>query len=43
MIGYVYWGAEGNTTPHNVDTAIKVSMSCGTGRFIGKKDFTHVF
>ncbi|KAI7885252.1 phosphate:H+ symporter [Lichtheimia hyalospora FSU 10163] len=30
MIGYVYWGAEDNTTPHNVDTAIKVSMSCGT-------------
>lgn len=30
MIGYVYWSEQGNTTPHNVDTAIKVSMSCGT-------------
>ena len=30
MIGYVYWQSEGNLTPHNVDTAIKVSCSVGT-------------
>ncbi|KAG2190782.1 hypothetical protein INT46_001822 [Mucor plumbeus] len=30
MIGYVYWQAEGNKTPYNVDTAIKVSCSVGT-------------
>ena len=30
MIGFVYWPNEGNKTPHNVDTAIKVSCSVGT-------------
>lgn len=30
MIGYVYWQDQGNKTPHNVDTAIKVSCSVGT-------------
>ncbi|KAI8091153.1 phosphate:H+ symporter [Gilbertella persicaria] len=30
MIGYVYWPNEGNKTPHDVDTAIKVSCSVGT-------------
>lgn len=30
MIGYVYWADSKNTTPHNVDTAIKVSCSVGT-------------
>ena len=30
MIGYVYWADNGNKTPHDVDTAIKVSCSVGT-------------
>ncbi|KAI8997194.1 phosphate:H+ symporter [Pilobolus umbonatus] len=30
MLGYVYWPNEGNKTPYNVDTAIKVSCSVGT-------------
>ncbi|KAI8886764.1 phosphate:H+ symporter [Backusella circina FSU 941] len=30
MIGFVYWPNEGNKTPYNVDTAIKVSCSVGT-------------
>ncbi|ORE08843.1 phosphate:H+ symporter [Rhizopus microsporus var. microsporus] len=30
MIGYVYWPNEGNKTPHDIDTAIKVSCSAGT-------------
>lgn len=30
MIGYVYWKDQGNKTPHDVDTAIKVSCSVGT-------------
>ncbi|KAI7859702.1 phosphate:H+ symporter [Circinella umbellata] len=30
MIGYVYWAENGNKTPHDVDTAIKVSCSVGT-------------
>jgi PHS family inorganic phosphate transporter-like MFS transporter len=30
MIGFVYWSDEGNKTPYNVDTAIKVSCSVGT-------------
>lgn len=30
MIGFVYWQDQGNKTPHNVDTAIKVSCSVGT-------------
>ncbi|KAI9497571.1 phosphate:H+ symporter [Zychaea mexicana] len=30
MIGYVYWGEQGNKTPHDVDMAIKVSCSVGT-------------
>ncbi|CAO3698977.1 unnamed protein product [Rhizopus stolonifer] len=30
MIGFVYFQENGNKTPHNVDTAIKVSCSVGT-------------
>jgi PHS family inorganic phosphate transporter-like MFS transporter len=30
MIGYVYFASNGNKTPYNVDTAIKVSASVGT-------------
>ncbi|ORZ01002.1 phosphate:H+ symporter [Syncephalastrum racemosum] len=30
MVGYIYWAEEGNKTPHNVDTALKVSCSVGT-------------
>ncbi|KAI8145933.1 phosphate:H+ symporter [Fennellomyces sp. T-0311] len=30
MIGYVYWGHIDGKTPHDVDTAIKVSCSVGT-------------
>lgn len=30
MIGFVYWKDQGNKTPHDVDTAIKVSCSVGT-------------
>ncbi|KAI8983449.1 phosphate:H+ symporter [Pilobolus umbonatus] len=30
MIGFVYYADNNNTTPHNVDTAIKVSCSVGT-------------
>lgn len=30
MLGYVYWGNHAHATPHNIDTAIKISCSAGT-------------
>ncbi|KAG2234283.1 hypothetical protein INT48_002873 [Thamnidium elegans] len=40
MIGFVYYQGNNNITPHNVDTAIK--LSCSVGTVIGQLVFGHL-